>query len=114
VLAIAERVAFFNVVTCLAIPIAHLAIVFAPGMYGMVVNGNLSFASSFALEIGGLVHVAVDTLTDTGDGIGSSQAFGTMVHGKSFGLEGLLKSSNAMSDLNGLGVVGAEVLDFAL
>jgi len=57
-------------VTCLATPVAHLAIVFAPGMHGAVVNGDLSFASSFAFEIRSLVHVVVDAAANMGDSIG--------------------------------------------
>ena len=85
-LAIAEGVTFLNVVTHLTTPIAHFAILLAPGMYGVVANGNLSPASSFALEVGGLVHVAIDTTVYTGDGIGSGELFRTSVYGKSFGL----------------------------
>ena len=40
--------------------------------------------------------------------------FGTSVHGELFGLKGLLEGSNATSNLHSLGVVGTEVLDFAL
>jgi len=58
-------------VACLATPIAHLAIVFAPGMHGMVANGDLSFASSFAFEIGSLVHVAIDVVANMGNSVGS-------------------------------------------
>jgi len=73
--AIAEGVAFFYVVTCLTAPVAHFVVVFAPGMYGMIANGDLSPTSSFAFEIRGLVHVAVNAATDTGDGIGGGESF---------------------------------------
>jgi len=112
--AIAEGVTLLNVVTCLATPVAHFAIVLAPGMHGTIVNSDLSFTSLFAFEVGGLVHVMVDATMDAGDGIGSGQVFGAMVYGKPFSLEGFFKRSNVTSNLDGLGVVGAEVLDFAL
>jgi len=101
-------------VTCLATPVAHFAVVFTPGMYGTVTNGDLSFASSFALEIGGFVHVVVNAATDVGDGIGSGQLFGAAVYGKLLGLKRLFEDSNTASDLDGFGMVGAEVLDLAL
>jgi len=84
--AIAEEVTLFNIVASLATPIAHLAIVFAPGMYGTVTNSDLSLLSSLALEVGGLVHVAINAMAYMGNGIGSSELFRTLVHGKSFGL----------------------------
>jgi len=73
--AITERVALFYIVARLAAPITHLVVVFAPGMYGSIANGDLSPASSLALEVRGLVHVAVDAATDAGDGIGGSESF---------------------------------------
>ena len=36
----------------------------------MVADSDLSFAFSLALEVGGLVHVAVDMAMDAGNGIG--------------------------------------------
>jgi len=75
VLAITERVALFYIVAHLAAPIAHLVVVFAPGMYGSIANGDLSPASSLAFEVRGLVHVTVDAVTDMGDGIGGSKSF---------------------------------------
>jgi len=39
-------------------------------MHGMVANGDLSFASSFAFEVRSLVHVAVDVAVDMGNSIG--------------------------------------------
>jgi len=70
----AERVAFFNVVACPTTPVTHLAIIFAPGMQGTVTDGNLSPTSSFAFEVGGLVHVAINATTYTGYGVGSSKS----------------------------------------
>jgi len=84
--AVAKGIALFYIVTCLAAPIAHLVIVFTPGMYGTIADGNLSPASSLAFEVRGLVHVAVDAATDAGDGVGSSESFRASVHGQSFGL----------------------------
>ena len=75
VLAIAEGVALFYVVACLTAPIAHLVVIFAPSMYGMVVDSDLSFASSLAFEIRGLVHIMVNAVMDTGDSIGGGKSF---------------------------------------
>ena len=72
--------------THLTIPITHIAVVLAPGMYGAVTDGDLSPLSSFAFEVGGLVHVAINATTYIGNGIGSSESLRTLVHGKSFGL----------------------------
>ena len=83
-------------------------------MYGVVANGSLSLTSPFTFEIRGLMHVAVDVVTDVGDGIGGSQSFRTLVHSESLCLKGLLEGSNASHNLSGLGVVGAEILHFAL
>jgi len=69
--AIAKGIALLNVVTCFPAPIAHLAIVLAPGVHGTIVDGSLSPAPSLAFEVGGLVHVAVNVTTYTGNGIGS-------------------------------------------
>jgi len=73
--AITKGITFFDVVARLATPITHFVVVFAPGMYGMIANGDLSPASSFAFEVRGLVHVAVDAATDAGDGIGGGKSF---------------------------------------
>jgi len=69
---VAERVAFFNVVTCPTTPIAHLAVVLAPSMYGMVANSDLSLLSSLTLKVGSLVHVTVNAAMDTSNGVSSS------------------------------------------
>jgi len=72
--AITEGVALFYIVTCLATPVTHFVVVFAPGMHGTVRDGGLSPSSSLALEIGGLVHVAVDAATDAGNGISGGES----------------------------------------
>jgi len=110
--AITEGVTLFYIVTRLATPVAHFVVVFAPGMHGMVMDGSLSPSSSLALEIGGLVHVAVDAATDAGNGISSGESLRALVHGQSFGLQGLFENSDVASKLCGFGVVGAEILDF--
>jgi len=69
--AVPEAVTVLDVVSRLTTPIAHLAVVLAPGMDGTVADSNLSPASSLAFKIGSLVHVAVDVATNAGDGIGS-------------------------------------------
>jgi len=74
VAAISETVAVFNVVACPAAPVAHFTVVFAPSMQGMIANGHLSVTFSFALKVGGLVHVAVDAMTDTGYGVGGRES----------------------------------------
>jgi len=74
VLAIAEGVTLLYVVTRLATPIAHLVVVLAPGMQGTVADSGLSPLSSFAFEIRGLVHVAVDAATDVGNGVGGGES----------------------------------------
>jgi len=112
VLAIAEGVALFYVVTCLATPIAHFVVVFAPGMQGTVTDGSLSPSSSFAFEIRGLVHVAVNVATDAGNGVGGSESLQALIHGQSFSLQGLFENSDVASKLCGFGVVSAEVLNF--
>jgi len=113
VLAVTKGIALFNVVPCLTAPITDFVVVFAPGMYGLIADGDLSLASSLAFEIGGLVHVAVNAATDAGDGIGGGKSFRALVHSQSLGLQRLFENSNATSNLYGLGVVGAEVLYFS-
>jgi len=73
--AIAEGVALFYVVACLTAPIAHFVVVLAPSMYGAITDSNLSPASSFAFEVRGLVHVAVNAAMDTGDSVGGGKSF---------------------------------------
>ena len=103
-----------DVVASPATPVAHLAIVLAPGMYGMVMDGDLSPSSSFAFEVGGLVYVTVNVSMDAGNGIGSGEMFRAVIYRQLFSLEGLLENADAAGDLSGFGMVGAEVLDFAL
>ena len=71
-MAVPKAVTVLDIVSSLTAPIAHLAIVLAPGMDGTVADSDLSPASSLALKIGSLVHVAVDAAMNVGDGIGSS------------------------------------------
>jgi len=89
VAAVPEAVAVLNVVTCSSAPVTHLAIVLAPGMYGTVMNGDLSPTASLALEVGGLVHVVINATADVGYGVGSGKSVQTPVHGQAFVLEGL-------------------------
>jgi len=114
VAAIPKAVAVLNIMSGLTTPIAHLAVVFAPGMNGMITNGDLSPSSLFALKVGGLVHIAIDVATDAGNGISSGKVFWTPVYGQSFSLKGFFEDSDMIGDLCGFGVVGAEVLDFTL
>jgi len=86
VLAIAEAVAFFYVVTHLATPIAHFVVVLPPSMYGTVADGGLSPSSSLAFEIRRLVHVAVDVVMNAGNGIGGGKSLQAPVHSQSLGL----------------------------
>jgi len=73
--AIPKTMAFLDVVSSLTAPIAHLAIVLAPSMKGAVANGDLSFVSSLAFEVLGLVHVMVDVSMNAGDGVSSGKMF---------------------------------------
>ena len=74
-MAIPKTMAFLDVVSSLTAPIAHLAIVLAPSMKGAVANGDLSFVSSLAFEVLGLVHVMVDVSMNAGDGVSSGKMF---------------------------------------
>ena len=67
--------AFLDVVSSLTAPITYLAIVLAPSMKGAVVNSDLSFVSSLAFEVLGLVHVMVDVSMNAGDGVSSGKMF---------------------------------------
>ena len=109
-----NAVTFFDVMACLSAPIAHLAVVLAPSVESSVTNCYQGSASSFALEVRGVVHVAIDASTNASDCVGSSESFGTSIHGKTFGLEGLLEGADASRELCGFGVVGAEILYFTL
>ena len=112
--AISKTVTVFNAVACLTIPLAHLAVVLAPCMDSSVANGDLGSTTSLALEVGGLVHVAVDAVTNAGYGVSGGKAIRTPVHGQAFILKGLFQSSDAVGNLAGLGVVSTEILDFTL
>jgi len=112
--AISKAVAVLNIVACPATPVAHFTVILAPSIYGAVVNSDLSLSSSLTLEVGSLVHVAVNAAMDTSDGISGGQSFRATVHGKSLGLKRLFEGSNAMSNLDGFGMVGVEILDLAL
>jgi len=94
VVAILKAVAFFDIVACLATPVTGLAIVCPPSMNGLITNGNSGHVSLSSSEIGGRVVVVVDIVTDAGDCISSSQAIRATIHGKMFGLKGLLEGSN--------------------
>jgi len=81
VAAVPETVAVFDVVTRLATPVAHLAVVVAPCMNGPIANGNLGLAASLALEVGGLVHVAVNVTMNASYSVSSGEVVRTPIHG---------------------------------
>jgi len=76
-------------------------------------NSNLSLTSSFAFEVGSLVHVAIDVTTYAGYGVGSGKSLQASVHGKPFSLQGLLEGTDTASNLGSFGMVSAEVLNFS-
>jgi len=78
--AISKAIAVLNIVPCLTAPVAHLAIVVAPCMDGLIAYSDLSSTTSFALEIGGLVHVTVDAATDASYGVSSGKVVRTPIH----------------------------------
>ena len=78
--AITKAITVFNVVPCLTIPVAHLAIVIAPCVDGSIAYSDLSSTTSLALEIGGLVHVAVNAATDASYGVSSGKVVRTPIH----------------------------------
>ena len=112
--AVSEAVTVLDVVASPSTPVAHLSIVLTPCMDGSIAHSDLSPAASLAFEIGGCMHLAVNMTTNASYGVSSGEAVQTLVHGQAFSLEGLLQSSDAVGDLAGLGVVCAEILDFAL
>jgi len=112
--AVSETVTVFDVVACLSTPVAHLAVVLAPCMNGSITNGDLGTTASLALEVGGLVHVAVDAMANTSYGISGGKTIQTLVHGQAFILKGLFQDPNAASDLLGFRVVSMEILYLAL
>ena len=111
--AVAKTVTLFNVVAGLTTPIACLAIVLSPRMNGTISNGNSGFTPSSPGEVRGRVVVVINVTANASNGIGGGKAVRTLVHGQVFGLKGLLESSDATGNLDGFGVVGAEVLDFS-
>jgi len=114
VTAVSEAVAVFNVVASLSAPVTHLAIVFAPRINSPIVNGDLGSTASLALEVGGLVYVTVDAATNMAYGVSGSETVQTPVHRQSLSLKRLFQGPNALGDLASFGMVGTEVLDFAL
>ena len=78
--AVPEAVTVLDVVTGLAAPVAYLAIVLAPSVYGAIADSYLSSLSSLAFEIRGLVHVAIDMTAYTGDGISGGELFRAAIH----------------------------------
>ena len=72
-MAIPKTVTIFDVMACLATPIAHLATVLAPCMDGPIANSDLGSAASLAFEVRGLMHVAVNATIDTGYGVSSGK-----------------------------------------
>ena len=81
VMAISEAVTVFDVMACLSAPVAHLAVVFAPCMNSPIANGGLGPTTSFAFEIGGLVHIAVNAMADTSYGISGGKTVQTLIYG---------------------------------
>jgi len=114
VVAISEAVTVFDVVACPSTPVTHLAVVLAPCVNGLVANSDLGSAASFALEVGGLVHVMVDAMANVSYGVSSGEMVRTPVHRQAFILEGLLQGPDATSDLLGFRVVSTEILYLAL
>ena len=88
--AVPKAITVFDVMACPSAPIAHLAIIFAPCIDGPIANGNLGSAASFALEVRGLVHVAINAVVDTSYGVSGGKTVRTTVHSQSFVLKGFL------------------------
>ena len=80
-MAIPKAMAVFDVVACPPTPIAHLAVVFAPCMNSPIANGGLGPTTSFAFEIGGLVHIAVNAMADTSYGVSGGKTVRTLIYG---------------------------------
>jgi len=83
-------------------------------MNSMVADGDLSLMTSLTLEVGGLVHVAIDATANASYSISGSEMVRTPVHGQAFILKGLLQGSDMVSDLFGFSVVSAEILNLTL
>ena len=79
--AISKAITVLDVVACPPTPIAHLAVVFAPGVYGAIANSDLSPTASLAFEVGGLVHVTINATADAGYGVSGSKLVRTLIHG---------------------------------
>jgi len=83
-------------------------------MNSSIADGDLGPTTSFALEVRGLVHVAVDVMANASYSVSGGKMVQTLVHSQSFGLEGLFQGPNALGDLASFGMVSAEILDFPL
>jgi len=83
-------------------------------MNGTIANSDLSLMASLALEVGGLVHVTVDTMANTSYGISGGEMVQTLVHGQVFILKGFLQGPNVAGNLACFRVVSAEVLNLTL
>ena len=71
-MAIAEAMTFFYVVTGFATPVAHLAVVWTPRMNCMITNSDLGFASLSSGEVGSGLVIAVDASTEMVNCVGCS------------------------------------------
>jgi len=72
--AIPEAVTVLYVVACPSAPITHFAVVVAPCMNGSIAHSDLSPTASLAFEVGGLMHVAVNTAMNTSYGVSGGEA----------------------------------------
>jgi len=79
-MAISEAVTVLDVMACPPTPIAHLAIVLAPCMNGLVANSYLGLTTSLALEVGGIVHIAIDATINASYGVSGGKMVRTPVH----------------------------------
>jgi len=73
-MAIPKAITVFDIVTCFTAPITHFAVVLAPCMDGPIADGDLGSAASLALEVRGLVHVAINATMNAGYGVSSGKA----------------------------------------
>ena len=78
--AISEAMTIFDVVPCPSTPVTHFAVVLAPRMDGLIANGNLGSMASLALEVRGLVHVAVNAMMDMSYSVSSGEMVQAPVH----------------------------------
>ena len=72
-MAVPKGIAIFNIVACLATPIAHFTVIIAPCMDGPIADGDLGLATSLTLKVGGFVHIAVDAATNVSYGVSSGK-----------------------------------------